>query len=141
MKYKSQLILTILTAVYGVSYAQSGLNKSKNELIAFISRPAYVTHYPEVSIDTNTITTFSKDLKKAVFYSFNSYNRCTGEVMSEKLEDNNYQATLRFLISYLKALNYEPSLDSDNKYIDKRNRVSAIIESNGEWLNIIFKTF
>lgn len=141
--FKTCACLLTFIAFLGYSdlFAQSGLNKSKDELNSFIRRPAFSSLYSEVSTDDNSITVFSKDLKKGVFYRFNSYNRCNGEVMAERLDGNNFESTLSFLKGYLKALNYEKDYNTENLYRNVNERITASIEKTDGWLNIVFKKY
>ncbi|WP_276360380.1 hypothetical protein [Daejeonella sp. H1SJ63] len=138
---KRNLLFVLFILFQSYSFAQSGLNKSKDELISFIRRPAFASLYPEVTIDDNSIIVFSKDLKKGVFYNFNSFNRCNGEVMSERLNSNNFESTLSFLKAYLKLLNYEKDYNTENVYRNASERITASIEKNDGWLNIVFKKY
>jgi len=61
--------------------------------------------------------------------------------MGEKLELENRRSKLEFLLAYLKALNFSPNLDSDNKFINNNQRMIALIEEKEGWLNIEFKKF
>ena len=141
--FKTSACLLIFITFLGYSdlFAQSGLNKSKDELLSFIRRPAFASLYPEVTSDDNSVIVFSKDLKKGIFYRFNSYNRCNGEVMSERLDANNFESVLSYLKAYLKASNYEKDFESDNFYRNASYRISASIEKNDGWLNIVFKKY
>ncbi|TZF85813.1 hypothetical protein FW774_01710 (plasmid) [Pedobacter sp. BS3] len=134
------LLLIIIVASLN-AYSQAGLNKSKEDLLNFIKRPAYADLYPEVTIADTSIVTFSSDFKKAEHYHLNAYKRCVMEVMSEKIEYNNYESIMSFFVRYLKACNYEPSLEIDNKYVNSSKRIIAYIEKNDEWLNIVFKKY
>jgi hypothetical protein len=139
--FKKYLLFILFISFQSYSFAQSGLNKSKDELISFVKRPAFASLYPEVTIDDNSITVFSNDFKKGVFYRFNSYNRCNGEVMSERLSANNFESTLSYLKAYLKALNYEKDHNTENLYRNASERITASIEKNDGWLNIVFKKY
>ena len=143
MKKTTFVILTlpIVCLVYKNAYSQSGLNKSQAELLNFISRPAYTSRYPKVVVTDQLVTSFTADSSERVQYYLNSFKRCNLEIMGEKLELENRRSKLEFLLAYLKALNFSPNLDSDNKFINNNQRMIALIEEKEGWLNIEFKKF
>lgn len=140
-KIKNRLLFVFFILFQCVASAQTGLNKDKDELLKFIKRPAYSFTYSEVTIDDNSITTFTKDYTRGIYYRFNSYNRCNGEVMSERLNATNYENTLSFLKGYLQAMNYVKDFNSENSYKNTYDRIIATIEQNDKWLNIVFKKY
>jgi len=133
--------ILLMSLVCPSAFGQSGLSKNKDELLKFIRRPEYSSLYSEVSEDVKSVVTFSRDLNRGIYYSLNSYNRCDGEIMSERLTSSNYQSTISFLKGYLKALNYEADLNKDNSYKNTRERITATIEQTDGWLNIVFKKY
>lgn len=139
--YLSLSIFCLINLTSIISNAQTGLTKSKEELIFYIRRPAYTLAYPEVNIEEESISTFSKDLKRANYYALNSYGRCTGEIMSEVLDVDNYDTILSYFKTYLKALNFDLTNEINNNYINSRERVSAQIVTGKRWLSIVFKKY
>ncbi len=141
---KRKIIIILISVVWLLStnaYSQSGLNKSQAELLNFISRPAYTSRYPKVDVTDQLVTSFTADSSERVQYYLNSFKRCNLEIMGEKLELENRRSKLEFLLAYLKALNFSPNLDSDNKFINNNQRMTALIEEKEGWLNIEFKKF
>ena len=122
-------------------FSQSGLDKTRKELLTFIKRPAYANLYPNINKYDASIVCTSEDGHKIVSYHFNKYGRCNAETYGLLNNDKNYKSNWLLLENYLKACGYEKSIETDNKYEDTRTRTVAYIELSGEFLITLFKKY